>query len=421
MQEGKTIWLELAYFHPVYKEYYYDTVQLPAKSYEIMETMQKLRVEKITDPAIEITILQCEGLPTFDFVRLDTTSVPELDYLAQRMSELDDAENVAYLALVMDLFNNDEAGIIRVKDLINMTYHLEKIPVIQELWNDVQLGEYIIENDMHPDISKLPERSKRLIDRTALGREWREAENGLYAQRCYVATKPYQMPEIYDGIHLPLKEAERSFVFGFEITAALKGTETELTDEPEWIYLPMKKQKADESARKYGEASITDCPYLGFVSSIPQITKEILCDLRNFEKYNMLAARISLLSLQEQTLFKAILSAEQPSSIDEILDITENICAYEFAPSVYDADGFFKEYLSHHLDTRFDRAWLKQESLYRAGKELLEKLGASITGYGAVSARGRRLYELVSYGEENAEVQEQGPEEETDVEVGMKM
>ena len=59
--------------------------------------------------------------------------------------------------------------------------------------------------------------------------------------------------------------------------------------------------------------------------------------------------------------------------------------------------------MNHHMDSRFDSEWLDMLLPHNKGKELLKRLGASLTDYGVISARGRSLYELVPYREQQTE------------------
>ncbi|MBQ8238086.1 MAG: hypothetical protein IJZ39_08070 [Oscillospiraceae bacterium] len=105
----------------------------------------------------------------------------------------------------------------------------------------------------------------------------------------------------------------------------------------------------------------------------------------------------------EQMKLKAVVEAEKPATMDEILDIAQHLGDYQLEYRVTDADGFFKEYLRRHLDPRFDSKWLESMSAETEGRELLERLGARETAYGIVSARGRPLYEIVPYQQEQVQ------------------
>lgn len=74
------------------------------------------------------------------------------------------------------------------------------------------------------------------------------------------------------------------------------------------------------------------------------------------------------------------------------------------------AGAFFKEYLLHHLDTRFDPEWLDTLVSFREGNKLLERLGACVTDYGIISVSGGSLFQLMPYNQEQTG-QEEAPAE----------
>ena len=102
------------------------------------------------------------------------------------------------------------------------------------------------------------------------------------------------------------------------------------------------------------------------------------------------------MSPSDQVKFKAVLSAEEPENIEQVLDIARGLDQYEFAPMVEDEAHFFKSYLIRHLDTKVDPKWLDTLLARNEGTELLERLGGTLTDYGVVSSRGGHLYEPVS-------------------------
>lgn len=120
----------------------------------------------------------------------------------------------------------------------------------------------------------------------------------------------------------------------------------------------------------------------------------------DFDKLNKLAWKFDLLSPADQIKFKAALCAEPPNSIRDALDIAENLDQYEFYSKPENSEQFFKVYLKHHMDTHFDSEWLDSLFTQDEGDQLLHRLGASVTDYGVISARGRSLYELVTYREQ---------------------
>jgi hypothetical protein len=101
------------------------------------------------------------------------------------------------------------------------------------------------------------------------------------------------------------------------------------------------------------------------------------------------------MSPSDQVKFKAVLSAEEPEKIEEILDVARNLRRYDLATQVDDPAQFFKSYLIRHMDKEVDPKWLDTLLLRNEGHELAERLGATFTDYGVVSARNRSLYEPI--------------------------
>lgn len=196
---------------------------------------------------------------------------------------------------------------------------------------------------------------------------------------------------------MPEAEKTETFVFRLRVGEYPTGGMTETEDDAEWICLPTDVGIAKDMAAKHHEPYIESCVCYEFESSIPQITSEMFGGMLDFEKLNNLAWQYSLLSPSEQVKCKAALEAEQPKDIAGALNIAKNLSQYEFYSVPETSDQFFKVYLNHHMDTRFDREWLNTLFTQNEGAKLLGRLGASITDYGVISARGRSLFELVPY------------------------
>lgn len=86
---------------------------------------------------------------------------------------------------------------------------------------------------------------------------------------------------------------------------------------------------------------------------------------------------------------------------------------YTIDPDIVDEDDFFKRYLAFYTDERIDIRWFSKVSSYYEGVALLEKMGAAVTPYGACSARGKSLFEIVPYDnpQESADQDEEQLEE----------
>ena len=397
MEETKTMKLELSTDNRTFGNRFYTGLELPAKDYEIRDALHRIRAEGLPGHAVSISVLECHILPELTDIRLDAPELEELNFLSARLRSLDDNQQWILQAVAKQFLHPEEDDPIRMKDLINMTYGLEDVPAIPNVSTDGQLGRFVIVNDMHEDVMAVPEQSLYLLDQQKIGRLQREHDGGVFIGHRYIAAGQYKMPEVYDGEHLPEPVPDENYAFALLISEAPENFAEETADSAEWIRLPMDKAEANRIAGLHKESCIEDCVYYDFESSVPQITEDLFGDMRDFDQLNMLAERMAAMYPPEQVKFKAALAAERPKVIAGALDIAGHLSEYELSGASETYEQFFMEYLQRHLDSRFDGRWLDTLLARNEGRELLERLGASVTDYGVISARGRSLYELVPF------------------------
>lgn len=164
-------------------EPFYAVLDLPATAQQIKDARQKARITGREDMTYqEISFLGFDPLPDLEHLRLDTTTVEELNYLAQRLDALSDEQFIIYQALFDQRFGDvDSDELLSVKDLINMTYGLDSVMVASNIHNDEQLGQFVIENDLHPDVAAIPDNSLYLLDKRRIGELQRKNEGGVTA------------------------------------------------------------------------------------------------------------------------------------------------------------------------------------------------------------------------------------------------
>lgn len=396
--QGKTLIVELSRNNLQGSGYFYASLELPAKTYELQDALQRLRLRAEGDDFFEVSVGRCPLLPSLKDRRLDSPRLSELNYFAQRLAKLNEEEQAVLQAVAPRFINEDEEP-LGMKDLINLTYGLDEVSILSNVSNDKQLGSFVIENGLHPDIAAIPYESRYLLDERRMGELQRENDGGAFVGNQYIIAGEYELPNIYDGEHLPKESESESEDYAFRLEIA-KAPEEDEYDADEiigaWIELPMDKAQATAVAKSQGKERIEDCVCLYFESSIQQIDAQHFQGMEDFDTLNALAARIKELSFADQIKFKAILEAEQPHKLGDVLDIAENLQAYELNAKAVTREDFFKDYLLRHLDIRLDPSWLKSLTVYNESVELLSRLNATLTDYGIISARGGSLYEPVS-------------------------
>ena len=400
----KTITVEMAAGGYLGEEMFFATLKLPAQSYEIQDALQKLRLTSSRDANPRMEVCCCEILPELTDMRLDSPSVQEMNFLAQRLAQLSDSEAIALRGVWKRLEKEGHLEEpVRAMDLINMTYGLDTVMIAANVRNDYELGEFVLNGDMDDDLIHLSERIVELLDLDAVGREYRINQAGEFVGQHYVVAGEYQLQQVYDGIHIPAQEQETPFVFRLQIAESPVDDSMENLSTAEWISLPIDRDEADRIARNHNEGCIEDCYYYGFESAIPQITEEHFGDMLSFVRLNRLAAGISRMKLSEQVKLKAVLEHEKPVTLEAVQDVVDYLGEYLLDNRIGDADSYFKEYLLRHLDARFDARWLDGLAVCTEGTNLMQRLGAAETDYGIVSARGGQLYTLVPFEQEQVQ------------------
>ena len=404
---AKQIKLEIARENPDAGNWLYADLQLPAEEHEIRDAFQRARITS-SDVYHEYSIYECEAIPILPFRRLDSPSIDELNFLAKRLDELNDMERIVLRAVSPRILKAGEDEIISPKDLINMTYGLDDVSVIANVNSSRDLGQFVIDNDLNLDVEAIPKDSLYLLDAVKIGQLQQQNDGGVFMDGYYILAGEYELPEVYDGITLPTEESTPWYAFKLDVTRPPKGDDLgEVEKIAETLILPVEREDADALAQRLGLERIEDCVYLGFESSIPQIDGDKFGDMHNFDQLNNLSEMMLEMSPSDQVKFKAVLSAEEPESIEQVLDVARSLDQYEFAPMVEDEAHFFKSYLQRHLDTKVDPKWLDSLLARNEGTELLERVGGTLTDYGVISSRGGTLYEPVSrYEPEQAETEE---------------
>lgn len=229
---------------------------------------------------------------------------------------------------------------------LNAEYGLDSVMVASNIHNDEQLGQFIIENDLHPDVAAIPDDSLYLLDKRRIGELQRKNEGGVLIEGFYVVTGDYEIPEVYDGKNIPT--AADDGVFRLKVGLA------DLND-PEaaeacavWIALPIPREEADAIAKdSFGVDSIEDSFCFDFESGIPQITAIAAKEMSSFDALNAVADRYLTMGTGAQLRFKAILEAEDIHDADGALSAADRLNEYELSYFDSDAASFFKTHMCH--------------------------------------------------------------------------
>lgn len=390
----KTLKVEIS--NEIAGKIYYATLQFPANDLEIEDGLQQARTNRERKAYETLSVYNCQALPELQGKRLDSPTIKELNFLAARLARLNEEELLVLHAVAPRyLKEEDEEQLVSIKDVINLTYGLDKVPLMSAVSNDEELGAFVIENDLHPEIAKLPESSLPLLDKAVVGKWMRENDGGVFIGNKYIVAGEYELPEIYDGITLPEQKQEERYVFRLKVSSSSANVEDKETLS-QWISLPMMRIEADRIAKAFGAEKIEDCACTGFESVIPKIEEKDIRDLSGFTALNFIASQYIKMSPEYRMKYKAILCREEGFDLEYATESLRRLDQYELDPKVEYAYDYFREFLCLHLDVNFDTSWLDDVNFVREGQIFKERTGAVMTPYGVVSACGAHLYENIS-------------------------
>lgn len=394
--------------------YHYTNLSLPATDGQIEDAMQLARAVG-REEYMQMSVVSSSRLPELMDTRLDSPTIKEMNFFAQRLEKLSENQIIGLNALFE---TQKEAGEyengVTMKDLINMTYDLDSLIVIQGISNDRELGEMVKENEMEPYLKDLSDEMLKLLDLEKVGLKFREAESGVFKNGYYVARLGYDWPEIYDGETLP--EPERKAIGGGFIQMLIAKSGLEDPEEAEkgavLIGLPIDAETAQKIAQTVGEQQIEDTVYFDFQSPMSWLTDEVYTSNELFGKLNNLAFLYETLSADEKIKFKAVTESVQCKDLDVAKEIISNLNKYQISHYTPCYETYAKVYMQINLPTDFDTSILEGCNLAKLGLNICDRLECKLTDYGVVSKENGQLFAIVTpeKSEEQTEKQEIEPE-----------
>gem|GEM_PF-186768 len=358
-------------------------LDLPATQPEILDAMDRARVRDGQEYIVEICDVHreylCPLLP-------ENPSLYELNYLAERLSELNDFEAVCFEGVVqMEKEPPDPAR------LINFTYNLDSCQ-IAEARNDAELGRFYAENDFVTELEGVSDKVFALLDFEKLGRSMREAENGVFLKSCYVVQPVAEQNLVfpYDG-NPPKPEAEPAYIFRLYAIdpngAAASGM---------WLELPADEHTLAQLERQLGVSSMdSDCVFTQCVSEIPQLNAAF-SGYEDIGELNDFAHKLSEIKANgELPKYKAALELTMCEDLSDCVRLADNLNAYDYYPNaVTAADCGEQEFFAIH-GLHHDDEGMEYFDFAAFGKKYMEANGVVSTPYGMI--RGNGLEQTLAY------------------------
>ena len=350
-------------------------LSLPVSQYEMMDAFEQLR----TEPAEDV-YWQVDEFHHFGFLapHLDERmSIFEFNALTEQLSKLGAWQETALEGLLQmqeQKHIQENSGVITAQELLTLAYNTDCCQVLADVHSNEDLGKFYVENGFREDLDALPDSVYDLLDYAKIGKQMREAENGVFTRSGYVI----QMEELQ-----PLPDYEPQRDINYMIRLTLMNHENE--QKTAVLDLPATEERLLEVQKELDAPEWYDAQFTGCDAIVPQLNT-LLTDVEDIPRINELAH--SLLELKASgllTKFKAVVGATQCETLEDVFDRIEKLPQYCFETKIRDKDALVRDELEFVLGGKDADLIYKHLNREAYAEDVLKQYGAELTPYGMVN------------------------------------
>ena len=358
-------------------------LNLPASPYEMLDAMDKLRLSEGSDVKFRVDEYYRFG-SLVPFLN-EPNDLYALNALAQKLSELDDRQEIAFEGLLkMEIEKKGEP--IGLPQLIDLAYSTDCCHVVGEALNDSQLGRFCAENGFVPGIDDLPDAVFDMLDFERIGREHRQREGGILMERTADHPGGYverhsDLVEAYKSLNLTMGRPDYIFRFGITHHADVAKT-------GKIVYLDL---PATEEQWQQAENELGDPGWLGTVIDsidglVPRLG-DMLTSTEDISDLNPLAQKLANMSSNVVITYKALLEATDCRDLDQAEQLMDTLDEYILSPQFSSPIEVAKGQLSVILCDAEREQIIPYLNLYKYGQELIQDGRGVLTGYGLLERK----------------------------------
>ena len=347
----------------------------PVSQYEMMDAFEQIHTKSPGDVYWQVDEFYC-----FDYLapHLDESmSIFEFNSLTEQLSKLDERQETALEGLLQMQVKNhmqENSGIITVPELMMLAHNVDHCHVLADVHTDTELGKFCADNDFLPELTALPDSVYALLDYAKIGKQMREDEAGVFTPHGYVVRTEELQP-------LPDYEPQRDINYMIRLT--LMNHENE--QKTAVLDLPATEERLLEVQKELDAPEWYDAQFTGCDTIAPQLNT-LLTDVEDLPRINELAQALQELKASGQlTKFKAVVSATQCESLDDVFDRLEKLSQYCFEAKIRDRDALVRDELEFVLGGKDADLIYKHLNCEAYAEDVLKQYGAEITPYGMVN------------------------------------
>ena len=347
----------------------------PVSQYEMMDAFEQIHMKSPGDVYWQVDEFYC-----FDYLapHLDESmSIFEFNSLTEQLSKLDERQETALEGLLQMQVNKhmqENGGPITAQELMMLASNVDRCHVLADVHTDTELGKFCADNDFLPELNDLPDSVYDLLDYAKIGKQMREDESGVFTPHGYVVRTEELQP-------LPDYEPQRDINYMIRLT--LMNHENE--QKTAVLALPATEERMQEVQKELDAPEWFDAQFTGCDAIAPQLNT-MLTDVEDLPRINELAKSLQELKANGQlTKIKAVVSATQCETLDDVFDRLEKLSQYCFETKICDKDALVRDELDFVLGGRDADLIYKHLNREAYAEDVLKQYGAEITPYGMVN------------------------------------
>ena len=347
------------------------TLDLPAKPWELLDTLEKLRLREGQEP-----YWQVEDLGRYDFLEphLDKCGLYQFNALAEQLSAFNEADAVAFEGLVQmesDKLHQENGSELTIQRLLDLAYSVDCCHVVPEVRDDTALGRFYVENDFLPEFEKVPDKVLELLDYEKIGRQVCQNECGTITPHGYVERHSELKQAPVDLGKPPRKPA---YMMRFLCSNEHQTVSLNLPASQPELNAVLTRLALDGWQEAHLECEDT---------AVPEMWSFTDMAYDGMEQLNRFARCLADLDANgELVKFKAIAQQLQLSRLEEAIALTGHLDEYCFEPEIHSPRELARDELGVIAGEKEGKLLLPHLDLDAYGRDVMQRDNGVLGDYG---------------------------------------
>ena len=351
----------------------YSVVTLPLTPYEMLDTLDKLRMTPQDEPDWEI----CQHLAHRELHDwIGSGSVYELNALCTKLTELNDQESTVFEGLV-EMEKQKGEHIIPMHRLLDLAYSTGQCHLLDEVHSVEQLGRFAAENGFVPEADDLSDKAFELLDFKKLGDQFMRGEGGVIVRGGYVAQDGDLAQDVWKTLKLTPRKPDYAVLV--ELIAPEPSDNVTLA-------LPATAEALTKAMTLTNARDLIETPCLCLDCRAPTL-RDMITDANSLADACRAAECLASLSDAELPKYKALLAAMEIRDLHEAIELSQRLDDYTLSPEQSDYEDIARGQLQFLLGKRELETLLPHVNLYQYGRALQDRHQLALTDYGSVERR----------------------------------